>query len=157
MGNITKSSATEQQVKDLGLQSAQGIPTVLSNTVQPVVKLGQWATTVHRTVAGVATGDTSIYTCDDSPDKDFYVTGFWIAYSYDAANTGTSISIRGFVDGLEQDLYQLRKAASVAGGTNGSISFKYPLKIDRGTLLDGRATYGAGTGVAVFGVYGFYA
>lgn len=75
-------------------------------------------------------------------DKDFYLTNITLTGTHAAADTGTIVIMRAFVDGVQQTLLRLPGISLVAQEPM-VISENYqtsPIKIDRGTAIDISAT-----------------
>lgn len=129
------------------------IPDYVRQDIQPVVEIDKPFTNIVRYGSCVNAAAVSLYTTPT--DKDFYLTAAQIAFIKDATATSVRSTIVATVDGVQQrilDIPQITLTAQTGGLT---ISFPYPIRIDRGTqiLTSGSTTTGNITTDAV--IYGY--
>lgn len=76
---------------------------------------------------------TTLYTTPS--DKDVYIQSAQLSYVSDATATTTFIGIRGVINGVNKYLILLPRLTLTATNATEVITFKYPIKFDRGTNI----------------------
>jgi hypothetical protein len=136
MVQIVNSDVIQNLVNDCGLQSANGVPTQLSNQVVPVVNI------TPRQISNVAIGGTNsgtgAVTLYTTPvDRDFYLTSASVGYAKSAAcDMGDGfIYLKVYIRGLQVNVCIAPAMALTAEKNNVAISYTAPLKLDRNSTI----------------------
>jgi len=89
--------------------------------------------------------------------RDFYITAFSTAYICDAACDSTAMALTFYQEGeLKRMNSFLRAGAGTAERYNEMITFPFPIKVDRNTVIQIAGTKTAGTHTHRGTVFGFY-
>lgn len=144
MAQIIRSSIIQWMIDLLGLQpSSQTVPLALNGTVQPVVEIGPRHTRISRFNFSSTTGTGTLYTTPT--DKDFYITYVSLTVTQDATCDGVVGTVQLVQDGVTRGLIAIPHQALTAGTYTLSLSFPYPIKVDRNTAITAVTTFTAGT------------
>ena len=149
---ITRSSILNTTIKELGVQVTDGNkPLDTINLVYPVNL--KYATLVKSTSIN-ATGSQNVYTTPTT--KDFYVTHLTISFTKNAACDCTNFGIYAQVLGASQYLIRCGVQTTTANDSiNQTVSFPYPIKIDRNSSIVIAASWGAGAATLYGCISGF--
>lgn len=140
--------------QELGLPVATGkIPSEISSAVMMNYSINPKYSFICKQANSSATGTSTIYTTPR--DKDFFLTAVSITFKHDAACDGTQIYFNVTIDGLQTLLIRRYLNTGVASADAFTISFPYPLKIDRNTNIEIVGTFAAGTQSKAAGITGF--
>lgn len=159
MVSINSTDAIQRFVDDARLQSSQGVPTNLNNSVQPVFeinpRLTRYADIVKYALLSNATA-ANMY-ANTPTDKDFLITGAQLTWIRDATATTTQISINIPIGGAAVNLLTVPGITLTAGQGSISLSFPTPIKVDRNGLIRVVSGTNVGNFVAHAVVYGYLA
>lgn len=131
------------------------VPEVMS-TVQ-INDAIAYATTIVRDGQASDATSATIYTTENAKDKDFYVSAVQLNVTGDVTSTATLSSVTATIDGTARRIFSF----FYTGGTNrsiqNSISFPFPIKIDKNTAITVTNNTATANIDAVGTIYGFYA
>lgn len=113
----------------------------IGDEIIPVVVVERYANIV-REAEGAGTGTVTAYTTP--ADKDFFLTGFNMNYSTDAACDTTSLSVQVFIEGVSRLLIRRKKITLTAASETVVREFSKPIKIDRNTAITLVCSFAAG-------------
>lgn len=105
----------------------------IPNILTPVVPIVPYANVVKS--AGIGSGGTSTTIYTTPTDRDFYLCSAWLSLAQDAGSAVTEHYIRAYVGGSQINILAKECIASTAQSDTITISFKFPIKIDRNTAL----------------------
>lgn len=136
MAQVVNSETVKEIIKAGGLQTNQGIPTVLSNVIMPTIEANPRLLR-HTNVRYYNTciNGTSTTILTTPTDKDFFVTYVWLAMSRDASATSTSSTVTATINGTSDPIAVIATVTLTAGIQVTSQAFPQPIKIDRGTTI----------------------
>jgi len=95
--------------------------------IQPVITL----TPVARILKSAGSG--TLYTTPS--DKDFYLTGFSASFSKAVTDTGTSLTLTCFTEGVSVPLIRLAGVTLTVERDTVAVDLSIPIKVDRGTAI----------------------
>ena len=154
-------SDTKKEINDAirGNAVSNLAPTQLANQVIPVIDVNPKAlrrSNIART-ASTSGASTTIYTTP--ADKDFFLVGANFSFIKDATSdiaTNAALQLRCIIDGLTTAILNHAVITLTAQSGNISISFPFPLKIDRNTAISlFRASTTAGVTVIAGSIVGY--
>lgn len=128
----------------------------LSDEVEgPVAVISiQRCANIVRSQSSVATGAVTVFTCPS--DKDFYLLACTLAINEDATSDNTNTTLRVVIDGVNQNVINLRKLTTTAINQNISVSIPYPgIKIDRGSVIAMTNTFTVGNAAKSASIIGY--
>jgi len=153
MPEITNSETIQEIVKGARLQSADGVPRILSNQIVPVMECNpKLLRRTNIVKASTGTGTATIFTTD--ANRDFYVTAVYLSYSKAVADAGATARIDTTIDGATVTLIRLAGVTLTAERDSLSLSFPFPIKVDRNVIFQVALSNTFGNACA--GVMGFY-
>jgi len=148
-----KGGRTKEQAKDALFTDEDDIKGY-EDTVQPVVEVNVRTVNVWRHTTVSATGQTVIFTTPT--DKDFYLTGSYLAFQKDDLNDMLDITIDAFMeDGHISFINRLFQLAATESVGNSDIPLTFAVKLKRGTPITLNHIFGAGTGLFMGIIYGY--
>lgn len=147
--NIVNKAIDELKLNPL----TDAIPKQVIPTIQPIYKLNPTYSFIVKNASASPTGVTTIYTTEST--KDFYLTGFTMAITSDGTCDNTFCILRGYVNGVQTILGDLRKQTTTAGSQSLSLNLSYPLRIDRNTAITIETSFTAGASTRSGTIYGF--
>lgn len=136
----------EDAARILNTKSSDTLPSTM-NILTPVIPITRYCNIVRRQEA-INVLTATIYTTPT--DKDFYLTAATLSFIKDATSTSLSSTIRVVIEGITWQILSLAQLTLTAQSGNQSISFPFPIKIDRGTNI----TVQNNTNVANVATYG---
>lgn len=144
-------------VDNARIASAQGVPQDLKSEIIPVLEVNPRLLRVCDIVRGevrTATGSVTLYTTPSNAD--FYLTAITLSAHADAAHDNTLLaSIASTINGATRNLLRLAKLSLTATHQSLSISFPYPIKIDRNSTITLNLAFTAGACSAFGSFYGY--
>lgn len=144
MARITRSSFINWMQRALGIEAGiDAVPQYTAGQVVPVFDIQPKNCTVQRHYTKSSTGTQAIYTTPT--DKDFYLTHASLASTNSALWDGSLTYISITQDGATRLILILYQLTTTAGTQSTSISFPYPIKVDRGTAINLVMSFAAGT------------
>jgi len=120
-------SITERANRILATKSGDFLSDEVISNIQPVIAIAP--------VAGIIKSGASGTIFTTPADKDFYLTGLSASFSKAAGDTGTSLTLTGFVDGVSVPLIRLAGVTLTVERDSVVADFTYPIKIDRNTAI----------------------
>lgn len=92
--------------------------------------------------ANIVRGDSAVNTATITPyttptDKDFYLTSIQFSIIKDVTNQATYYRINGTIEGVSKRIAQIQCITLTPQYSNGHITFNPPIKLDRGTNVQG--------------------
>jgi len=154
MAKVTRSSILLEAQNLAGTQSAaEAIPNQMANVIQPTLELNPRFANILRSDAGTVSGSRTLYT---TPlDKDFYVTSAQLSNQRSVASDQTVVELTCYVGGAIRRILAIPNLATTAGEVSITISFPYPLKVDRGTNILHTCSFTAGASTRYAIITGF--
>lgn len=153
---ITSSDLRKEVQEGASIQSAEGLPTELGNTVIPVMevnpKLLRRVNFLKRAALSNA-ATASIFTAVS--DRDTYITAASLTYSADVTATTTSVQIEIVVDGATIQILNFARVSLQVQNGEMCQSFVPPIKIDRGSAVIIRSGTAVANIVAVACIQGY--
>ena len=157
MVEITRSSIIQGVANDLAImQNVNATPKQLSPTISPVFEVGPKITTLTRSQTSTTTGSTTLYTT--LTDKDFFITAASLSFMKDAAcdvASGECCRIQFYQGGALRTVLGFASITATADSKAATISFKYPVKVDRNTAIAVTGTFTAGVFVRNAIIHGY--
>lgn len=135
-------SITERANRIFNLKNGDGMSEEIDGPVAviPVSPICQ----LVKNVTATTSGNTTIFTTSGS--KDTYITAVHMSVNTDAANTGGGTRVTAVIQGVTVELCRIAKLSTgLAIQRDTSISFPFPVKLDRGTTVILAHDFGAGT------------
>jgi hypothetical protein len=131
------------------------IPKNVVPTIQPIFDVNRNITKIMRSATSPTTGSTTIYSTPT--DKDFYLTGIHLGYTADASADNTSVNMTAFIEDGTSAYTILRLPKTTLTATTENITFTplYPLKINRGTVIQIQSTFTVGSCTRTGSICGF--
>jgi hypothetical protein len=130
------------------------IPSVVNPTIQPVFEVKKKFTNLVRHLNKTTTGASTILTT--SSTQDTYITALVLCHTQDATCDGVLVQILATTEGSQRALMSLRFQTTTAnGGLNQSVSFPFPVKLDRNTAVQLSLAFTAGTCASSVCFYGY--
>lgn len=159
---INKSSRIVSHIIDTGKLDALEVgPFPIKNEILPVLDVNPKHCFILRQASASAAGATTVYTTDNSKERDFYLCGLVIGYNKDAANdngTGNLGLAFATVDNKQSALCHINCITLTAQSGTISITYPIPLKIDKNSTISlGAVTLGAGIFLRSGTIWGYYA
>jgi len=108
---------------------------------------------VIANATAASTGSTTIYTTPTS--KDFYLTSLQLYATTDATADNNQYAIFVTIDGVQVNILQMVKQLATAWSDHAELVFKYPMKLDRGSLIRVNTSYTVGNSRHGGCVHGF--
>jgi hypothetical protein len=145
MAIINRSSVIQSAADILALQSGKDkLPSISIDNVQPVVELVKFSNIARHSSSGGA-GTTTVYTTP--PDKDFFITSISISVTKNVTCDAILCYGQAFQGGVLRRLVQMDFETVTAESRALSVSFPYPVEIDRNTAISIYINYAAGAAV----------
>lgn len=122
-------SITERANRIFNLKNGEGMSEEIEGPVAviPVVPVSRFS------FSSSSTGTTTVFTSDTG--KDTYITAVTLGIAKDAAATTTTVSLKVYLDGVQREIAQIAGLAGTAQLETISLSFPFPIKIDRGQIV----------------------
>jgi len=157
MTQINRSSLLNNAAGDLLIsQARENFPVQLSNSVAPVFEIGAKYSTILKASVTTVTGAATIYTTPR--DKDFFLTGFTFSFRKDAAcdiASGGSLAFVVYQDGAANAVWKQAVVTLTAQDANIVMTFPFPMKLDRNSVIQATGTFAAGVLVRSVSIVGF--
>jgi len=154
MVRINRSSVLLNTQDILLLQSGNQAPPIeANNSIQPVVEVGPTFSNIVKRSVNTNTGTSTIYTTP--ADKDFYMTGFSHSVTKNATSDNTLCLLNVIIGGATLAISALQFQTLTAASDHIEMTFPYPLKIDRNSIIAHNGTFGAGAMSKICVIYGF--
>jgi len=137
MAQINNKNLIKGIIDNANLQiSRDAIPNQLADKVVPVMEVNTKLLRRCNVVASNACANATSANIYVIPaDKDFYLVACAIGVIKDVTSTSTSSVLKGVVNGSTLNLLSIPGfSVTIATGQN-SLSFPFPLKIDKGTTI----------------------
>jgi hypothetical protein len=142
MATINRSSTILDMAENLALNTGiEKIPVNLKEDVQAVYRVNPSVSKVCKWLALTTTTATTMYTTP--VNKDFYLTSIWIGFTKDVTSDLMYVCLRFVVDGQAKDI-GIRGQTLTAESKSMSLSFPFPIKIDKGTIMQMVGAFAAG-------------
>lgn len=132
MSKHNNPSITERARRIFNNQLGQEISNEILDYITPTIEI-EPKTNIFKTAATTNATSTTIYTTP--ADKDFYLTNINISLAKDVTSTSGYSALRGFISGVNMFLLTLRTLTLTPQIANESLNLKYPLKLDRNTII----------------------
>lgn len=152
MGTHYNPSISERYVRTFNPKFDYNAETI-SDVIQPTVEIRP-ISLICRNANSTVTGNTVILTTQS--DKDFYITSISLGYEKDVACDGVVASVTATIQGVIRTLLELRGITLTASRDSISISYPYPVKIDRNVSINVSNSFGAGNMVKFATLTGYY-
>ena len=135
MATIYNSQSSKEITDVCKIQTSKDrIPTELAEKVIPVIDVNPKHSRICNVVArATGTSGTVIYTTPTN--KDFYLCACSISYAGPATKAAVNCSIRSAIDGILVDFIDLSMVTLTAGSDSATISFPFPIKLDKGITI----------------------
>jgi len=144
MARITRSSIIQKLQDLLGIQTGTDVvATDSSNVVQPVVDIGPNTTTIWKVTSATTTSSVTVYTTPS--DKDFYLTYAFLSMTKDATSDNILTNATIVVGGVTLNILAIPSQTTTAWSDQVCVSFPYPIKLDRASIIVLAGTFSAGT------------
>jgi len=141
MVEITRGSILNDAKNELGIQElAMPKNAQVVSLVYPIQK--KYSDIVRSVSTNASAGATLLTT---PSDKDFYLTALSISYVKDAASDNVLVSLTCYTGGGFRYLVTLQNPTLTASSRELTLSFPYPIKVDRGTIISVNGTFTVGT------------
>lgn len=152
---IVRRTSVLRKMQDLsGMQTAaESLPNQLANIINPVLHLNPSVTTLVRHSGSTTTGNVTVY---GTPlDKDFFLTFITLSITKDVLCDNNAVNVQSVIDGGARVLLTINTQTLTAGSQTATISFPYPIKLDRnaGITLVGAFAAGSMTKTVCIGGY----
>lgn len=132
MVNNYNTSISKRAADMLNVRDGQFFDNNLSNTITPVIDINNPICDIVRNVS-TGTDSSVIYTTPT--DKDFYLTGVVLSYVKDASSDSTRGTVNVVINGLTVAVAGIGGITLTALNQTVSISYPFPIKLDRGTTI----------------------
>jgi len=156
MVELRKADLAQQFNDSTGNQTIDGIPQKVGNIVSPTFTMNQLYSTRAFGAASSATGTMSIVQIQS--DRDFYLTAAILSVAKNAACDVATGQL--YIYAITSGLTSRYAAISVLTATDQhsicAVSFPYPVKIDKGSLIQANGTFTAGAMTRDARIFGFY-
>jgi hypothetical protein len=155
MAIVTRSSIVNGMCETLGLQpGSDAIPRTIENSIKPVVDINiRNSTTFFSDNRSVTTSGATLF---QTPIRnDFFITSAMISITKDATSDGIIAYLSIFNGGTAKRFMQVPMQTATAGTFMISLSFPYPIKVDRGTNIQIVSAFAAGTQVTFTQITGY--
>jgi len=144
MARINRSDVIQKAVNDLSLSASdEKIPNETLDKVQLVYSLNKQFSNVCVTNAYTTT-QTLVTQYTIGANEDFYLTSFSISNMSDVTADNTLIRLKVTINGISRELCTMVKLTTTAFSDSISMSFPYPLKLDKGTTIQFGNAFAAG-------------
>lgn len=108
---------------------------------------------IVRAGSSAATGAVTVYTTPS--DKDFYLVGATLQIQENATSDNTSTSLRCFIDGVLQNLINIRKLTTTATTDSEVLMLPIPIKVDRNTVISISNSFTVGSATKAASIIGY--
>jgi len=154
---IYNSELTQGMINNAKIASSvDPIPSELSEKVVPVMEVNPRllkTTNIVRHAISTSSGSSTIYTTEEN--KDFYLTGAVYSYHVNATADATIGQIIATIDGVARRILGFAKITTTAVVNTVTISFPFPIKIDRNTTITINTTFTLGSVTHEGFIYGY--
>lgn len=154
MVNVYNTSVFNEALKFLNVRDAQFFDNNIGNKLNLVYQI-PILSQQNRYITATSTGSQTIYTTP--AEKDFYLTSATVSIIKDATcdmATG-AVVILVTVNGVQSAVIGISTLTLTAQSDSVSVSFKYPIKIDRSSTVVMGGTFTAGACVRTGCITGF--
>jgi len=147
MVEASRGQTVQELVEAAGLQSAQGVPKQISNSLQPSIEINpKLLRTVNIGAHATKTGTGGSVLWTTSSVRDTYLTSACLSADCDAASDAIEYEIEVIVGGRTFSIVYITKLAAENAISRGlALNFTPPMKLDRGTTVTVRHTHTLGT------------
>lgn len=156
--SISKLEPIQNLVNELGLHpGVDNLPYELSKGgIIPVIDVKQRLSNVCKSSANATSGTVTLLSVPNEPNKDFYITSAYITTSVTALCDCETSAINITFNGVITSILALYWQPLTAQSNHISISFPFPIKVDKNTLIQSTGTFTAGTLKRVASISGFF-
>lgn len=116
------------------------LPNSLSNSIQPTLDLKPFSSNIVKQGVIISAGSTTTTLYTTSTTKDFYITGACLSVIKDVTNPSVAEWIQCYIGGALIPIIYISSLALTAQSESNTISFPYPIKVDRNTVIELKAT-----------------
>lgn len=118
--------------RQFNIRNGEFFDNAIGNKLIPVVDVTPIADIVRS--AAVTNATTSlIYTTPT--DKDFYLTAVTLSYQKDAGNASILLNLNVYINSIVRSVASIYFLPSSANSETITLSFPYPIKLDRGQII----------------------
>jgi hypothetical protein len=154
----TNNSVIQQEFVDSAkIQTTQGLPTELDNTIKPTFevnpKLLRRCNIVKR---GSLLNATSATLFSIKADEDFYIVAATLTMIKDVTSTSTTVGLTVTTDGVATKILDITGITLTPDSQTISVSFPFPLKADRGTITSLTSSTNVANVSAIGTIVGYY-
>lgn len=135
MVTISQNSEIAKRIlRDLKISISDGVPSQISNQIVPVLISNPERTpNIIKQASAINSTSSVIYTTPT--DRDFYLTNVNIANIKDVTSTSALSYVACLVNGAPSIIVSVSGLTLTPSSASNTISFPYPIKIDRGTQI----------------------
>lgn len=116
-------------------QMVDSVPSQLQNTVIPVMEVNPKLLRRCNFSNRINLSNATSATITSATDKDTYIVAATIAFIKDATSTSANINLNVRIDGVAHYIFQIPCITLTAQNGSNSVTFPFPLKIDRGSVI----------------------
>lgn len=146
-------SIVERAQRVLNTKGSQAISDQVEDKIQIVLPLHP-ITRIVRAAGVSTTGSLTVYTTPT--DKDFYLTGFFLAMAKDAAcDANGGVNLQAVIDGVTREIGCIAVLTLSADNQTINADFNNPIKLDRGSIVSFTGTFTAGAMRRVASIRGY--
>jgi len=154
MIKINNSELAIRLTDKLGIQQQINLPPqIATDWVQPITNADKDFSDMVIDYADTASGTNTVYTIPSN--KYFYLTGYNMSATYDATSDCISTQLRSTINGVVRSIAGNRKITLTAQNFHVAQSFPYPIRLDKGAVIQMANSYSVGTGSKACTIFGY--